>query len=69
MGTIKTRGIVIKTQDYKENDKLVWIFTEDLGKITAIAKGAEKIKVKIFPILIHFVMENICFLKEEKYIP
>jgi DNA repair protein RecO (recombination protein O) len=35
---------VIKTQEFKESDKLVWLFTEDFGKITAIAKGARKNK-------------------------
>ena len=43
---LKTRAIVIKTQEFKESDKLVWLFTEDFGKITAIAKGARKNKSK-----------------------
>ena len=33
--------MVIKTQDLKENDKLVWLYSENLGKITAVAKGAK----------------------------
>jgi len=37
---------VIKTQEFKENDKLIWLFTEEFGKITAIAKGARKNKSK-----------------------
>ena len=37
---------MIKTQEFKESDKLVWLFTEDFGKITAIAKGARKNKSK-----------------------
>lgn len=48
MNTIKTRGMVLKTQDYKENDKLIWIFTEDFGKVSVIAKGARKNKSKNF---------------------
>ncbi len=40
----KTRAVIIKTQDFKENDKLVWIYTEELGKITVIVKGAKKSK-------------------------
>ncbi|MEW8992846.1 DNA repair protein RecO [Clostridium sp.] len=48
MSTIKTRGIVLKTQDYKENDKLLWIFTEEFGKVSVIAKGARKSKNKNF---------------------
>jgi len=48
LNTIKTRGIVLKTQEYKENDKLLWIFTEEFGKVTVIAKGARKSKNKNF---------------------
>ncbi|MGH4125844.1 MAG: DNA repair protein RecO [Clostridium sp.] len=46
MSILKTRAIVIKTQEFKESDKLVWLFTEEFGKITAIAKGARKNKSK-----------------------
>lgn len=46
LSLFETQGVVIKTQDFKENDKLVWIFTEKLGKVTAIAKGAKKSKSK-----------------------
>ncbi len=46
MAILKTRAIVIKTQEFKEADKLVWLFTEDFGKITAIARGARKNKSK-----------------------
>lgn len=38
----KIEGIVIKTKDYKEKDKLVWIFTREYGKVTLIANGAKK---------------------------
>ena len=46
--------MIIKTQDYKENDKLLWIFTERLGKITAIAKGAKKSKNKLMALSMTF---------------
>ncbi|MCR1933841.1 DNA repair protein RecO [Clostridium tepidum] len=46
MSLYKTRAVVIKTQDFKEADKLVWLYTERLGKITAIAKGARKNRSK-----------------------
>ena len=48
MSLIETGGVIIKAQEYKENDKLLWIFTEKLGKITVIAKGAKKNKSKLF---------------------
>ena len=41
-----TRAVVIKTQDFKENDKLVWFYTENMGKITAVVRGAKKSKSK-----------------------
>ena len=41
LSVYKTRAVVIKTQDLKENDKLVWLYSENLGKITAVAKGAK----------------------------
>ncbi|GAB6149264.1 MULTISPECIES: DNA repair protein RecO [Clostridium] len=46
LSIFKTKALVLKTQDYKENDKLVWLFTEKIGKVCAIAKGAKKSKSK-----------------------
>ena len=37
-------GLIIRTADIKESDRLVTIFTEETGVITAIAKGARSIK-------------------------
>lgn len=37
---VKTKGVILKTMDFKEKDKLVYIFTEDMGKMTLICKGA-----------------------------
>lgn len=50
MYLFKTSGVIIKSADYKENDKLLWIYTEELGKITAIAKGAKKNKSRLFSV-------------------
>ena len=46
LSVFETKAVIIKTQDYRENDKLVWLYTEDLGKITAIVRGAKKSKSK-----------------------
>lgn len=40
-------GIVLKSQDYGETHKIITIFTKDIGKITAIARGANKPKSKL----------------------
>ena len=48
LSLLKCKGVIIKTQDYRENDKIVWIFTDKFGKISAIARGAKKSKNKLF---------------------
>jgi len=42
----KTEGIVLKSMEYEEADKIVTIYTKNYGKITAIAKGVRKTKSK-----------------------
>lgn len=41
------KGIILKKQDYRENDRLFVIYTNELGKIEAVAKGVRKIKSKM----------------------
>ena len=36
----EVRGLVIRTVDIKETDRLVTIFTEERGAISALARGA-----------------------------
>ena len=42
MRLYKVKGIVIKEVQYKENDKIITIMTDKLGKISCMAKGAKK---------------------------
>lgn len=46
LSILETKAVIIKTQDFKENDKLVWFYTEKLGKITAVVRGAKRSKSK-----------------------
>lgn len=39
---IKTQGLVLREVAYKEADKILTIFTKELGKITATARGCRK---------------------------
>lgn len=50
MSLVKTKGVIIKSIDYKENDKLIWVFTEEVGKVTFIARGSKKSKSKMLSI-------------------
>lgn len=40
-------GIILKTRDYGETHKIITIYTKEIGKITAIARGANKPKSKL----------------------
>src|SRR4030066_1462541 len=44
MPLIKTSGIILNSRPMGEYDRLVGIFTEDLGRIDGIAKGARRFK-------------------------
>lgn len=46
---IKTKGIVLVRRNIGEADRLLSIFTEDLGKIKVVAKGSRRIKSKMAP--------------------
>ena len=47
MDEIKTKGIVIKSTDFKDSDKIVTIFSAELGVIKARARGVKKDKAKL----------------------
>ncbi len=44
--SIKTKALVIKRTNYRDADRIVTLFSEDLGKVTAIAKGVRKMASK-----------------------
>lgn len=50
MSLVKCKAIVLKTLDYKENDKLVWLYTDEYGKVSTIAKGAKRSRSKFLSI-------------------
>lgn len=53
---IKTDAIVLQTVDYKDNDKILTLFSPSLGKITAGAKGVKKNTAKLA-----FAAQPFCF--------
>lgn len=42
MKIIKTKGIVIREVNFKDNDKIITLLSPDLGKISCFARGARK---------------------------
>lgn len=49
--SIKTKGIIIKRVKYGEADRVLTVFTEDLGKIQVLARGIRRGKSKLAGIL------------------
>ena len=47
MDEIKTKGIVISAKDYKDSDKIVTIFSAEMGLIHARVRGVKKNKAKL----------------------
>jgi DNA repair protein RecO (recombination protein O) len=44
MALIRTQGIVLRTRDLGEYDRLVTLFTRDLGRVTGVARGARRLR-------------------------
>lgn len=53
---IKTEAIVLQSIDYKDNDKILTLFSPSLGKITVVARGVKKPKAKL-----SFAAQPFCF--------
>ncbi|SRR5690625_917335 len=51
----KFNGIIVRTQDYGETNKIVTLFTKELGLISAVARGANKPKSRMAAITQPFI--------------
>ena len=61
MANHESEAIVLKIFDYGESDKIIVLLTADYGKITAIAKGAKRSKIRFVRKLELFTKLNIRF--------
>lgn len=61
------KGIILRKQDYRENDRLFVFYTDELGKIEAVAKGARKIKSKMAGHLDFFSIVNLMVAPGKTY--
>lgn len=56
--TINVKGLVIRTVDIKETDRLITIFTEEKGIVTALARGARSLKSRKMAATMQFCYAN-----------
>ena len=64
MVIFNTQGIVLRTSRYSENDVILTIFTRNLGKVSAIAKGAKRSKSALLPSAQLFAYSNFTLKKQ-----
>ncbi len=67
MEFINVKGFVLKEQTYKENDKIVWILCEDIGKISVMAKNSKKITNSLFAITQPFSLVQLNLKKGKNF--
>ncbi len=54
--SLKTHAFIIKTQDFGESDRIITLFSKDLGKLRSIAKGAKNSKKRFLNCLEPFYL-------------
>ena len=65
---VEVKGLVIRTVDIKESDRLIVIFTEEMGAVTALARGARSLKSRKMSSTMQFCYSSfVLFKKDDKY--
>jgi len=66
---ITTDGLILKRQDYKDNDKLLTVLTRELGVVFALARGARRISSPMSAATNQFSFANfVLFYNNDRYI-
>lgn len=66
--TTEVRGLIIRTVDIKETDRLVSIFTEEQGTVIALARGARSLKSRKLAATVQFCYGRYVLYKQgDKY--
>ncbi|MEK7167126.1 MAG: DNA repair protein RecO [Patescibacteria group bacterium] len=63
----KTIGIILKRENFRENDRLITIYTRNYGKIETIAHGTRKIKSKLAGHLEPFTLVDLIIVKGKNF--
>ena len=61
------KGLVIRTTDIKESDRLITIFTEEKGVVSALARGARSHKSRKMSSTLQFCYSNFVLYKQGEY--
>lgn len=67
MSLTKVKGIVIKEIPYKENDKILTILTDKLGRISCISRGCKRVNNALLASSQYLVFSEFILYKGTKY--
>lgn len=65
--TIEVKGLVIRTTDIGEADRLITIFTEEMGVVTAMARSARSLKSRKMYACLQFCYSNFVLYQKGEY--
>lgn len=66
MGLVETEGLVLRTYNFSDADKVVVFLTEDHGLVRGVAKGARRLKSVFGSSLEPFSISRIAYFKKEQ---
>ena len=67
MTTVEVKGLVIRTTDIREADRLITIFTEEMGIVTALARSARSLKSRKMSSTLQFCYSSFVLYKQGEY--
>ena len=67
MPTIKTKGIIIKRRNFGEADRILTIYTENIGKVSVMAKGVRKTLSKLSGHIEIFYLSNLMLAEGKNF--
>lgn len=67
MKLIDIKGFVLKEQTYKENDKIIWVLCENIGKVSILAKNAKKMRNSKFVLTQPFSLVQLTLVKGKSF--
>jgi DNA repair protein RecO (recombination protein O) len=62
---LNVQGIVLRSMDYGEGNKIISLFTPDVGKIGVMARGAKKVKSRYAAVTQLFTYGNFVLFKQK----
>jgi len=67
MNTYFTEGIILRHQNFRESDRLLTVYTKDLGKLELVARGSRKITSKLAGNLEPFILTELMMVRGKNF--